>query len=67
MSDPDASPAHTAGTLAELVVVARSGTVESRHFGSLVAVDPNGSPIASGSHTGEDEHVRVARAILERA
>jgi L-asparaginase II len=91
--------------LAELAAVTRSGLVESRHFGSLVAVDPAGATlielgtpdavvlprstvkplqalacltagaplagpelaIAAGSHTGEDEHVRVVRAILERA
>lgn len=91
--------------LAELAAVTRSGMVESRHFGSLVAVDPSGDTlielgtpdvvvlprstvkplqalacltagaplsgpelaIAAGSHTGEDEHVRVVRAILEKA
>jgi L-asparaginase II len=102
-----ASPAPAAGvpSLAELAAVTRSGMVESRHFGSLVAVDPSGATlielgtpdavvlprstvkplqalacltagaplagpelaIAAGSHTGEDEHVRVVRAILERA
>jgi L-asparaginase II len=92
-------------SLAELAAVTRSGLVESRHFGSLVAVDPSGATllelgvpdavvlprstvkplqalacltagaplagpelaIASGSHTGEDEHVRIVRAILDRA
>ncbi|MGO4533763.1 asparaginase [Leifsonia sp. 2MCAF36] len=91
--------------LAELAVVRRSGLIESRHFGSLVALDPSGAPlielgdpdavvlprstvkplqalacltagaplagpelaIAAGSHTGEDEHVRVVRALLARA
>ncbi|GAA1446976.1 asparaginase [Leifsonia poae] len=95
----------TVAALAELAVVTRSGLIESRHFGSLVAVGPSGAPllelglpdavvlprstvkplqalacltagaplagpelaIAAGSHTGEDEHVRVVRAILERA
>lgn len=90
---------------AELAVVRRSGLVESRHFGSLIAIDAAGSTvlelgqpdatilprsttkpiqalaclragaplegpelaIAAGSHTGEDEHVRVVRAILARA
>ncbi len=92
-------------TLAELAAVTRSGMVESRHFGSLVAVDASGATllelgtpdapvlprstvkplqalacltagaplagpelaIAAGSHTGEDEHVRVVREILGRA
>ncbi|MFF1571605.1 asparaginase [Leifsonia sp. NPDC058292] len=100
-----ATPAAGVAHLAELAAVTRSGLVESRHFGSLVAVDPSGATllelgtpdavvlprstvkplqalacltagaplagpelaIAAGSHTGEDEHVRVVRAILERA
>jgi L-asparaginase II len=91
--------------LAELAVVIRSGLVESRHFGTLVATAPDGTTlvelgapdavvlprstvkplqalacltagadlagadlaIAAGSHTGEDEHVRTVRGILERA
>jgi L-asparaginase II len=91
--------------LAELAVVTRSGIVESRHLGTLVALDADGSvalavgdldgtvlprsttkpvqalacltagapligpelAIAAGSHTGEDEHVRVVRSLLERA
>ncbi|WP_374008593.1 asparaginase [Leifsonia sp. LS-T14] len=91
--------------LAELAVVRRSGLIESRHFGSLVALDPSGAPlielgdpdavvlprstvkplqalgcltagaalagpelaIAAGSHTGEDEHVRLVRSLLARA
>ena len=91
--------------LAELAVVERSGMIESRHFGSIVAIGPDGEPllelgapdarilprstvkplqalacltagaelegpwlaIAAGSHTGEDEHVRVVSAMLERA
>lgn len=95
----------TVASLAELAIVTRSGLIESRHFGSIVAVDPSGvtvlelgtpdavilprstvkplqalacltagAPlagpelaIAAGSHTGEDEHVRVVRSILERA
>jgi len=104
---PAATPAVTpaVASLAELATVTRSGLIESRHFGSLVAVDPSGATvlelgtpdavilprstvkplqalacltagaplageelaIAAGSHTGEDEHVRVVRAILERA
>ena len=98
------SPSGSAA-LAELAVVRRSGLIESRHFGSLVALDPSGAPlielgdpdavvlprttvkplqalgcltagaslagpelaIAAGSHTGEDEHVRVVRALLARA
>ena len=111
MSDPRASAASPAGgsvavpELAELAIVTRSGLIESRHFGSLVAVDPSGATvielglpdavvlprstvkplqalacltagapltgpalaIAAGSHTGEDEHVRVVREILDRA
>lgn len=101
----DASSVPTVSPLAELATVTRSGLIESRHFGSLVAVDPSGATvlelgapdavilprstvkplqalacltagaplagpelaIAAGSHTGEDEHVRVVRAILERA
>ena len=92
-------------SFAELAVVVRSGVVESRHFGSLLALDADGvavarlgSPdeqvlprstvkplqalacliagaplegrelaIAGGSHTGEDAHVEVVRAMLERA
>ncbi|MDL9980197.1 asparaginase [Microbacterium sp. ASV49] len=92
-------------SLSELAVVVRSGLVESRHFGTLVATAPDGRAllelgapddvvlprstvkplqalacltagaalegpelaIAAGSHTGEDEHVRVVRGILERA
>lgn len=95
----------TVASLAELAIVTRSGLIESRHFGSIVAVDPSGATvlelgtpdavilprstvkplqalacltagaplagpelaIAAGSHTGEDEHVRVVRSILERA
>ncbi|WP_222195352.1 asparaginase [Modestobacter italicus] len=91
--------------LAELAVVRRSGLVESRHLGSLLALDADGSvalslgdpdatvlprsttkplqalacltagapltgpelAIAAGSHTGEDAHVDVVRALLERA
>ncbi|MFE4949759.1 asparaginase [Leifsonia sp. NPDC056665] len=91
--------------LAELAAVRRSGMIESRHFGSLVALDPDGGTlielgdpdavvlprstvkplqalacltagallsgpslaIAAGSHTGEDEHVRVVRDILAAA
>jgi L-asparaginase II len=91
--------------LAELAAVRRSGLIESRHFGSLVALDPDGGillelgdpeavvlprstvkplqalacltagaslsgpslAIAAGSHTGEDEHVRVVRGILAAA
>ncbi|WP_025155994.1 asparaginase [Leifsonia aquatica] len=94
-----------AGALAELAAVRRSGIIESRHFGSLVALAPDGSTllelgdpdavilprstvkplqalacltagaqlagpelaIAAGSHTGEDEHVRVVRELLARA
>ena len=91
--------------LAELAVVRRSGFVESRHLGSLLALDADGRvavalgdpdatilprsttkplqalacvragaplegpevAIASGSHTGQDEHVEVVRRILDRA
>jgi L-asparaginase II len=91
--------------LAELAVVRRSGVIESRHYGSLLALNPDGSvavslgdpdvvilprstvkplqalacltagapladqelAIAAGSHTGEDEHVRVVRELLGRA
>lgn len=97
--------APAAGPFAELAVVTRSGLVESRHFGTLVALRPDGSTavalgtpdapvlprstakpfqavallaietplegpelaIAAGSHTGEDEHVRVVRTLLDRA
>ncbi len=88
-----------------LATVVRNGFEESRHFGSLVALGPDGSvvaelgvprqailprssvkpiqalgslecgaplagrhlAIAGGSHTGEDEHVRVVREILAAA
>lgn len=91
--------------LVELAAVRRSGLIESRHFGSLIALNPDGQvvlalgdpdaeilprstvkplqalacltagaplvgaeiAIASGSHTGEDEHVRVVRGILQKA
>jgi L-asparaginase II len=91
--------------LAELAVVVRSGLVESRHLGSLVALRADGSTalelgdpdavvlprsttkplqalacleagaplagpalaIAAGSHTGEDRHVEVVRAVLAQA
>jgi len=91
--------------LAELAVVVRSGLVESRHLGSLVALRADGSTalelgepdavvlprsttkplqalacleagapltgpalaIAAGSHTGEDRHVDVVRAVLAQA
>ncbi|KQS66285.1 asparaginase [Modestobacter sp. Leaf380] len=94
-----------APVLAELAVVVRSGLVESRHLGSLVALGADGTPvlelgdpdavvlprsttkplqalacleagaplegpalaIAAGSHTGEDRHVEVVRAVLARA
>lgn len=96
--------ADTSG-LVELASIRRSGLIESRHFGSLLALDAKGTPvleldqpdatilprstikplqalacltagatldgpelaIAAGSHTGEDEHVRVVRNILARA
>lgn len=106
---PDASAVTAsptaASSLVELAVVRRSGLVESRHFGSLVALNAAGRTVlelgapdatilprstvkplqtiacltagaplagpmialASGSHTGEDEHVRVVREILTRA
>lgn len=92
-------------SLVELAAVRRSGLVESRHFGSLIAIDRSGQTvlalgdvdaeilprstvkplqalacltagaplvgaeiaIAAGSHTGEDEHVRVVRGILQKA
>lgn len=101
MSDPH----ETTHELAELAVVRRSGVIESRHFGSLVALYSDGSiavslgnpdaailprstvkplqalaclaagapladqelAIAAGSHTGEDEHVRLVRELLTRA
>ena len=102
MSD---STSVTVPGLAELAAVRRSGLIESRHFGSLVALGPDGATllelgdpdtvvlprstvkplqalacltlgaeltgprlaIAAGSHTGEDEHVRVVREILDAA
>ncbi|TAM70419.1 MAG: asparaginase [Microbacteriaceae bacterium] len=105
MSDRPVNADATAAGLAELAVVWRSGLIESRHFGSLIALDAAGDialalgdpdavvlprstvkpmqalacvaagaalggpelAIAGGSHTGEDEHVRVVRAVLERA
>lgn len=110
LSEVPAAPAVPAAApavpeLAELAVVIRSGLVESRHFGTLVATAPDGTTllelgtpdavvlprstvkplqalacltagadlagpelaIAAGSHTGEDEHVRVVRGILARA
>ena len=95
----------TAGTLSELAIIRRSGMIESRHFGSLLAFAADGTvalelgtpdvevlprstvkplqamacleagadlsgpelAIAAGSHTGEDAHVAVVSAILERA
>jgi L-asparaginase II len=95
----------TAGTLSELAIIRRSGMIESRHFGSILAFAADGSvalelgapdvevlprstvkplqamaclvagaelsgpelAIAAGSHTGEDAHVAVVSAILERA
>jgi L-asparaginase II len=91
--------------LPELAAVRRNGVIESRHFGSLLALDSDGQvavalgdpdalvlprstvkpaqalaaltagaplagprlAIAAGSHTGEDEHVRVVREILGAA
>jgi len=103
---PHPSTVHpTDPALAELAVVERSGMIESRHFGSIVAIGPEGETllelgtpdarilprstvkplqalaclaagadlrgpelaIAAGSHTGEDEHVRVVEGMLERA
>ena len=103
---PHPSTAHpTDPALAELAIVERSGMIESRHFGSIVAIGPDGETllelgtpdarilprstvkplqalacltagaelrgpelaIAAGSHTGEDEHVRVVADLLERA
>ncbi|MCD2443843.1 asparaginase [Agromyces sp. SYSU K20354] len=103
---PQSSAAHpTDPALAELAVVERSGMIESRHFGSIVAIGPDGEPllelgapdarilprstvkplqalaclsvgaelrgpelaIAAGSHTGQDQHVSVVSAMLERA
>ena len=101
---PDSTTATVPG-LAELAAVRRSGLIESRHFGSLVALGPDGTTllalgdpdavvlprstvkplqalacltagaplagpelaIAAGSHTGEDEHVRVVHGILATA
>jgi L-asparaginase II len=92
-------------SLAELAAVRRSGVIESRHLGSLLALDADGNvavrlgdpealilprstvkpaqalaaltagaplagpalAIAGGSHTGEDEHVRVVREVLAQA
>ena len=91
--------------LAELAVVRRNGLTESRHLGSLLALDADGRvalalgdpdatvlprstakplqalaclgaaaplegaelALAAGSHTGEDAHVEVVRALLQRA
>ncbi|CAM5480182.1 asparaginase [Leifsonia shinshuensis] len=102
---PSTASATAVPGLAELAAVRRSGLIESRHFGSLVALDPDGGTllelgdpdavvlprstvkplqalacltagaalagpelaIAAGSHTGEDEHVRVVRGILAAA
>ncbi|MGW4928144.1 asparaginase [Agromyces sp. NPDC004153] len=103
---PHPSTAHpTDPALAELAIVERSGMIESRHFGSIVAIGPDGETllelgepdarilprstvkplqalacltagaelrgpelaIAAGSHTGEDEHVRVVADLLARA
>ena len=99
------TPAQPSTPFAELAVVVRSGVVESRHYGSLLALDADGHTVASlgtpdeqvlprstvkplqalaclvagaalegpelaiagGSHTGEDAHVAVVRAMLERA
>ncbi len=104
-SSPTGSNPTISAALAELAVVRRSDFIESRHFGTLVALDSAGEPvlelgepdspilprstvkplqalacltagaplagpelaIASGSHTGEDEHVRVIRSILAHA
>jgi L-asparaginase II len=104
MPDPSTS-AQPLTELAELGVVRRSGVIESRHYGSLLALHRDGSvalslgnpdavilprstvkpvqalaclvagaplagaelAIAAGSHTGEDEHVRVVRELLARA
>jgi L-asparaginase II len=100
-----ATPDLSIPAFAELAVVTRSGVVESRHFGSLLAIDGDGHPvarlgspddqvlprstvkplqalacliagaplagpelaIAGGSHTGEDAHVALVTALLERA
>jgi L-asparaginase II len=100
-----ATPDPSIPAFAELAVVTRSGVVESRHFGSLLAIDGDGRPvarlgspddqvlprstvkplqalacliagaplegpelaIAGGSHTGEDAHVALVTALLERA
>lgn len=98
------SSSHIALPLVELAAVRRSGLIESRHYGSLIAIGSAGNTvlelgpiddtilprstvkplqalacltagaplegaelaIAAGSHTGEDEHVRVIRSILAR-
>jgi L-asparaginase II len=39
------TPVPAVADLAELAIVRRSGLIESRHFGSLVAVGPDGTPI----------------------
>jgi L-asparaginase II len=103
--NPHPTPASSIPELAELAVVRRSGLIESRHFGSLVALDRTGAAlldlgdpdaailprstvkplqalacltagaplngselaIAAGSHTGEDEHIRVVDKLLTRA
>ncbi len=65
---PDAAPTVTVPTagggapLAELAVVRRSGLIESRHFGSLVALDPSGSPLLELGDP-KIEWVQVARGL----
>lgn len=45
MSDSTRPATNTTTGLAELATVTRSGMIESRHFGTLVAVDPSGATV----------------------
>ena len=48
--------------LAELAAVRRSGLIESRHFGSLVALDPDGGILLE---LGDPEAVVLPRSRSE--
>lgn len=50
------------GGFAELAVVRRSGMVESRHFGSLVALAPDGTPLL---RLGEVDAVTLPRSTAK--
>lgn len=53
---------HSSPSFAELAVVTRSGMVESRHFGSILALDADGTPVL---RLGEPEAQVLPRSTVK--